>query len=624
MQKYLFIISALYSTTLYASDDNVLNMLEKLRQESELHHQTKKEDAGIVTLYTRDDLVRMQAYTLNDVLKSIPFFTYQEGSVTTSSIAITTNPVSYLPNFRLYIDDHEVSSTYFGTAFYVYGDMNLGFVDHIEVYQGGNGIEFGSEPSLSTIRIYSKTPSRENGSQLQLLTDNRASASGYLYHAGKNEDIEYSAYVSANHLNRDTIHYNNNELSKDSDKSHFLITLKNEKFNLLLSRYDSLQDGFLGLGSKKMPTGKNEIDKYHQFLNASYHFTDSLKAYISIDDSSSQMDFHEENGYNQGTGSYFRSEWDENIYKFGLKGDKKVDQHDIRYGLEFAQKELKPKSSSYDNISTLNINGPTKLDIYSLYFQDTYQVSNNGSLIATLKLDGYKDNDDADNSVDPIVRLGYMHRVNNEYKAKLFISHTYLYPSFYYTTTYSGRTHINPLLNPVQINNFITEITKSRKNYTAKLAIMYANFKDGIFFNPASKKYENNKDSSYLLSTSFTLEYKFDLFNSFYFNVYKSENSNHTEYSPDLGATLRLLNKYDKFSFFNEVVYRSGYVSVNNTRIDSGYDYSLGVIYEYNKKLSFNFKAENVLDKAINGPTTLTDIQSSLDRAFMFGMEYNF
>jgi len=137
----------------------------------------------------------MQAYTLKDILKSIPFFTYQEAGAATPGIAIATQVVNYMPTFRLYIDDHEVSSTYFGSAFYVYGDMNLGFVDHIEIYQGGNGIEFGSEPSLSTIRIYTKKPSRENGSQVQVLTDNNASSSGYIYYGEKTEDLEYSGYV---------------------------------------------------------------------------------------------------------------------------------------------------------------------------------------------------------------------------------------------------------------------------------------------------------------------------------------------------------------------------------------------------------------------------------------------
>jgi len=124
MKNIIFTFILLNSFSVYAAEDNVLNLLESLRQKSELHHKTQKEEAGIVTIYTRGELARMQAYTLKDILKSIPFFTYQEAGAATPGIAIATQVVNYMPTFRLYIDDHEVSSTYFGSAFYVYGDMN--------------------------------------------------------------------------------------------------------------------------------------------------------------------------------------------------------------------------------------------------------------------------------------------------------------------------------------------------------------------------------------------------------------------------------------------------------------------------------------------------------------------
>ncbi|MFK5983918.1 MAG: TonB-dependent receptor [Pseudomonadota bacterium] len=624
MKKYLLFLFVSYSSFISASDDNVLNLLENLRQKSELYHQTKKEGAGIVTLYSRQELDDMQAYTLKDIIKSIPFFTYQEGFVSTPEIAIATQPVTYMPSFRLYIDDHEVSSTYFGSAFYVYGDMNLGFVDHIEIYQGGNGIEFGSEPSLSTIRVYSKNPGRENGGQLQLMTDNNSSSSGYIYYGGKKDDLEFSAYMSGDNIKRETFNYDNYQLSKNSEKSHFLITLKNKSFNLLLSRYDSLQDGFAGLGRYKNPTGQNDIDKYHQFINASYRFSDDLKAYFSIDDSSSQMTFHEENGFNQGSNSYFSSEWDENIYKTGLRGNQNIDLHDVKYGFEYAQKNLKPKSSSYDNVSVLNIIGPTKLNIYSLYFQDTYKLSANNRVIATFKMDGYSDNGEADDSLNPIVRIGYMHQFNQEYKAKVFLSHTYLYPSFFYTTTYSGKTQINPKLKPTQINNLVAEVTRSVHKLDMKLGFIYASFKDSVFYNPNVKYYQNNDKSLRMLSAQFKLSYKFDLFNSLDFNLYKVQNSDHLEYSSNSGATLRLLNKYKKFNFFNELVYRSQYVSSYNTHIDSGYDFSAGVTYDYNKKLSLNLKAENIFNKAIYAPVRVLGAVNSFDRKVLLGLEYSF
>ncbi len=217
-----------------------------------------------------------------------------------------------------------------------------------------------------------------------------------------------------------------------------------------------------------------------------------------------------------------------------------------------------------------------------------------------------------------------MHSFNNQYKAKLFLSRTYLYPSFFYTTTYSGKTQINPQLKPAHINNLVTEVSKTRKKYTVSLGLLYADFEDAIFYDPTVRQYKNSINRSNLLSTQFKLKYHFDLFNSLNFNVYKSINSNHYVYSSDSGATLRLLNNYNKFNFFNEIVYRSDYVSSNNTIIDSGYDYSFGFIYEYNKKLSFNFKAENILNKAIEAPITILGAVNNIDRTILFGMEYNF
>jgi len=114
------------------------------------------------------------------------------------------------------------------------------------------------------------------------------------------------------------------------------------------------------------------------------------------------------------------------------------------------------------------------------------------------------------------------------------------------------------------------------------------------------------------------------LFNSLYFNFYKSKSSSDHVYSSDSGATLRLLNTYDKFNFFNEVVYRSDYLSSNNTKIDSGFDYSLGVTYKFNKKISLSFKGENILNNAIKNPVTKVGAVSNIDKKFMLGMEYSF
>ena len=59
---------------LYAEDIGAL--LGAYQRASELSNKTKDESAGSLIIYTRDDLERMQANTLKDIIKSLRFFQY--------------------------------------------------------------------------------------------------------------------------------------------------------------------------------------------------------------------------------------------------------------------------------------------------------------------------------------------------------------------------------------------------------------------------------------------------------------------------------------------------------------------------------------------------------------------
>ena len=622
--NFFFLLTLFFTSFLFGADDNVDSMLQNLRKESELHNKTKEENAGFVTIYSREDLDRMQAYTLKDILKSMPFMTYQEGLVGTPAIANVGNPLNYMPNTRLYIDNHEVSSTYFGSAFYIYGDMKLGFVDHIEVYQGGNGLEFGIESSLRTIRVYTKTPHRENNTQAKILADNKGSLSEYIYSGQEIDDVEYGVYVSGNKNNREDFNNNGSDLSKDTKKTHVLMTLKTEGFNILTSRYDSLQDGFAGYGANSAPKGTNEINQYHQFIYASYDIFDNLTAYASIDDSMTAMNFNELQGYNSGLSSSLDVKWKENVYKAGIKGNKTIASNNFKYGYEYAEKVLKPEVSEYENLNTLNVRGPTRININSMFIEDSLKITEESTLTGTVKLDYFSNNYNNEAKVEPVFRLGYIYNFDEDYKVKISCNHTYLSPSLYYTTTYSGKTQINPEILPSRYDALSTELTKKSNNSQVKLGVIYLEFKDGIYYNPTLNHYDNSDQT--IQATNVYLEYKysFDLFNSLDFNVYRGFNSDKSQYSSNKGATVRLLNKYNKFNFFNELTYRSGYTSVENIKIDAGYDYSLGASYKVNKKLSFDIKGENIFNKASQTPILGLGSVGSIDKVFIFGMEYLF
>jgi iron complex outermembrane receptor protein len=77
----------------------------------------------------------MQVKTLQDILKIIPGFTLSKTSNNLTSISKPTLPNIDLTALRLYINDHDMSSSSFGSAFMVWGEMPIEYIDHIEVFK---------------------------------------------------------------------------------------------------------------------------------------------------------------------------------------------------------------------------------------------------------------------------------------------------------------------------------------------------------------------------------------------------------------------------------------------------------------------------------------------------------
>lgn len=69
----------LVSFTLLFSEDDLSSLLNEYESQSALHHKTKDESAGHLIVFSRNDLDKMQAHVLKDILKSTRFFNLQEG-----------------------------------------------------------------------------------------------------------------------------------------------------------------------------------------------------------------------------------------------------------------------------------------------------------------------------------------------------------------------------------------------------------------------------------------------------------------------------------------------------------------------------------------------------------------
>ena len=207
MNLRVFFIMTLFVCNLFADDVAMANLLNKYQAESDLSNQTKRENSGILYLYTREDLERMQAKNLQDVLKTVPGFNLYKNKYNFSLLSLASNHTIPMTGIRIFINDHDMSSVAFGSAFLLWGDMNIEYIDHIEVYKSTSSIEFGDETASIVVKLYTKRADREEGSKLRVMADQKGSSILDFYTASAvNDDLSYFAYAEGSNLKKDTYH----------------------------------------------------------------------------------------------------------------------------------------------------------------------------------------------------------------------------------------------------------------------------------------------------------------------------------------------------------------------------------------------------------------------------------
>ncbi|MDD2653435.1 MAG: hypothetical protein PHX44_10360 [Sulfurimonas sp.] len=174
---------------------------------------------------------------------------------------------------------------------------------------------------------------------------------------------------------------------------------------------------------------------------------------------------------------------------------------------------------------------------------------------------------------------------------------------------------VKSLIGKVELEHRIDELT-------LKIGGAATKTKDGIKFNPINKMYFSDSEKSTFGQYYINATYRFDADNKViaeYFRAYKEG----AEYSPNNGALLQLYNRAGKFDIYNELIYRSSYVGVYDQKINTGIDYTAGVIYHYSKQLDVKLKGENLFDRATQIGMSGLKI-APYDRRVILTLEYIF
>ncbi len=604
--------------------ENIDLLLEEYKSESELSKKTKDENAGHLTVFTRDDLERMQVETLKDVLKSMRFFRYLENRVNEPDM-LNMDPVAYsTKSVRIYLNENELVMPISGSGFLMFGNIDMDFIDHVEIYQGFPSFEFGVEPAVIVIRLYTKVAKRDAGTRVKVLSATNNSNKLNVYTTGFMDDISYFAYANHSENRQDTYSADSQTIKRDIVTNNFYGSLSKDNYKIELNALTSKRDALLGLLPYAAPKDTN-IER--EYINASFNsklLNDSLTLALSFIHSKSYYD-SEYAVPLLPLGGISKVEQAEHSNSVTAIVQKKLtlDSHAISVGFQYRYKYFNFDNIKYDSIAQPGEQTYDSENIYSLYIEDSVSITNSSLFGLSVMQQYYERNKDMKDESITQLRLSYIY-AQDEWVYKVFASRQEFIPEPYMT----AQVHIgNPELNPEIYTSITQEINYKINSTISKFIFGYADSADFLIPDSSGIMQNATKNfATYFTSLEFIynfrkkdkLELKFD-----YENIDAPGEGNQVEH---YNYALRMLNTVGSFDIFNELVINSGFKDS-----DTGYDYSAGVRYAVIPDLHINLKGENIFNSGLKKnyyynifPTAKQLEVPVVEQKFMISMDYLF
>jgi iron complex outermembrane receptor protein len=596
---------------LFLKAQDISGLLEEYRKASELYRKTRKESLGHLILFTREDIERMQAYRLSDLLKSLRFF-----SLANNRFGILTlneyGGYSPIPRYvRLYINDHEVSSLHTGSPFLVWENFPLDAVDHVEIYLGVGAIELGNDPAMVIIKVYTKEPSKENAHNLRVTGSSRKGYDTVFYSAYEiGSGMSYIFLLSEGFDNRKDYRTGSQELSRDGRYRFAYLGFYTENINVELG-YGFIRKGpFIGFAVDNVAErGYTEAEDFYITLTTYPSQDRSLKFVFSLDnhrrkhfESSSTglyipmfmdpfnplnnpRDFYEKAFFSKAyvyISKEFRSE--KNRLLSALSYKLYTSDIDSRYYVKMDGSIRKiGETVPFD-----------RQEIYSLILENKFSLNPKNLLIAGVKLDKYYRNGGFKDFEEYIARLGYITILNENLSLKGFLTRSYI-PPYFYDTDISGRD-----LDTAKVPIAVT-VEGLLKLYGLKLGFGagYVRIEDAL--GPDSTgRIRNLKDPQELKVAFANVEREFDSgykVQAGYSAFLEPENKT----SPPSGGYIRIMSRKGRVDTFGELVFREGFTFIGR-EIEEGYDLTVGTAYRVSENMSVKMKGENLLGRASETP----------------------
>lgn len=633
--KFFLIYLLLIISSQYLHAEDIDELLSKYEEYADLSRKTRVESLGHYVVITRKELDMMQAYTLSDVLRSVKLHTLLQNRFGVYQLIAAGSAPTINTSYRLFIDDHEVSSIHTDNPFLMFDSYPLDGINHIEIYYGAGAVRLGNEPSLLIIKLYTKEPSRENTGVVRLTSSKHKD-----YTVSFNDSrvmkpgISYNLMVNQSKLNFNPHKAADKQLSRDFTGDYVFFKLNYFDTRVDLSYIDINRDAYAGLAADMFPdTSKTKSQDV--YINFTQNLLDdkSLKINMSIDINRRKGDFSNDL---QGGGVfaawfypypvdplkipvYYYEDRKFNKYSLYISREFRTDRNILLMGVSYKIKENKVEIINYstpsENRHLFEVSPLTRIDLMTVFVENQYNITDGSLLFTSLKYDYNKRNGGYKDISDYIARLGFVSFMSNNLFLKGFLTRTYTPPSFFEVEMSGNLTE----LRQQKMQGLSFEVSYNLERHSLNLFYGYADADSMIILTPYARNLERSLMAHYL---SLDYEYRPTTNTKFMINLYKSFN-NFQDFSSTDGGSIKIYTSTESLDIYNELVYRKGLMIYGKT-IDDSFNYNIALKYRTIRDLTIGFRADNLFGSSPKSVFTADKnvfALPSFDRRFMISIE---
>jgi iron complex outermembrane receptor protein len=590
------ITASLLFSLLNAGDDlsALLNIYEK---ESDLSKQTKVESLGHSTVFTRNDLDRMQFDTLSDMLKYVKLTSFAKSRFGTNGLVQLGASSLFPSSVRLYINDMDLSSVYTDSPFFTYANISLTNIDHAEIYLGSSALKLGDYPSAIVVKLYTKKPDRENNS---IIKTKYYSNNSYMLDAFSAKRIdENSDYLillnrSVKEDKKTIIH--NQKVSDNSNQKSAYIKYRYKKSNFEFSYIDLNIDPFMGLSVDSAPDDIYMNSKEYYFM-----YTYKNNDYkLNLSYANNDRDYIETNKISDGglllpiftrTTTYLNEKRYMNKLNISLSKTFQTKNNSIFTSVSMQNRENDAKRFDYIS-DDKKYDGKGAIDIklvrnYSFSAEDNYNISERNLIFSSFKYDIYKGSSRYKDTENYIARVGFITIPNEKLKMKGFLTKSYM------PVTIIQQEFAKDELKQINAKSATFETTYNKEKNEFSSLIGYSEVNNLIVFDKDGAKNIDKK----INVKYFNLNYKYNINSLNKIDISYSRTIFNKNVSSKESVIAKFVSTINKFDIFTGIVYNPSYTALG-VNVNPSFDVDLGMVYHINNVISFKIKGNNIFDNS--------------------------